>query len=268
MSKKNSNLITLRKSTKYITSVTNNHTTHKDQIILQNLIKLFNKKGYWIFKIISYKNKLNFKLNIVIYITKKKIFGILNKKKQKKKFFKQFLTLKLLKLKSYLFNIAKCYNYIIKLTILNKKVNKYLCIKYNKILLKYKSSLFIRRHLFYYDFLKVFSIASNYNLPIQNYLNLFSVVFKYLIKTKHNKFFLFLLSVMKLLIKYNKSLLKINGFKMRINGRLKGKLRAATKIIYLKSTPTQTLNKNIEYAFSPIFTRYGAFGMHLWVFKK
>lgn len=57
----------------------------------------------------------------------------------------------------------------------------------------------------------------------------------------------------------------INGLKLIVNGKIKGKLRASFSCIKIGSVPIQTISKNIDFAQLHIYTLYGAFGLKIWV---
>ena len=59
----------------------------------------------------------------------------------------------------------------------------------------------------------------------------------------------------------------LKGIKFKINGKLKGKMRASNNLITYGKIPNQSIGINIEYSLIHTFTRYGAFGMQAWVYK-
>jgi hypothetical protein len=60
----------------------------------------------------------------------------------------------------------------------------------------------------------------------------------------------------------------INGLKLIVNGKIKGKLRSSFSSVKSGSVPIQTINKNIDFAQIHVYTLYGAFGLKLWVCHK
>jgi hypothetical protein len=165
-------------------------------------------------------------------------------------------------------------NILIKLTVLNKYIKRGPHKFFNKIMKRYKKVLFIRRYLFYKDFIKVLSILYRKNVHAATITQMFSRLFKFLPKKRHSMFIKFTKLISRTLSTFrskrltNNRLTAIKGIKVRLNGRLRGKPRATTHFIIQGNIPNQTIESNLEYGFEPIFTpRYGAFGLHMWILK-
>jgi ribosomal protein S3 len=77
-------------------------------------------------------------------------------------------------------------------------------------------------------------------------------IFKEIINTKQNQWF--------------KN--KIFGVKFILKGKIRGKLRASSQIIEVGLVPTQSIDKNIQFAKITSYTLLGTFGMKLWIFTK
>ena len=49
---------------------------------------------------------------------------------------------------------------------------------------------------------------------------------------------------------------------------MKGKLRASATLINIGGVPTQPLSKYVDYSMCHTYTRLGAFGMRLWIYRN
>jgi ribosomal protein S3 len=83
---------------------------------------------------------------------------------------------------------------------------------------------------------------------------------------RHNRFLLFL---KRIVVNFNKiPLSKINGIKIIIKGRFNGAPRSRNRIIQSGRVPLQKIDSNISYCNTKVFTRYGVFGIKVWICKK
>ena len=78
-----------------------------------------------------------------------------------------------------------------------------------------------------------------------------------------NKFFHFLNLFLNFLYKYK----IVQGIKVQIKGRLRGAPRSKKFVLQQGSIPTQTITSAIRYQFLHVPTRYGVFGLKIWVFQ-
>jgi hypothetical protein len=269
MSKK-ANLITLRDSAKksFIFSINNSKETIKNFIFIKNFVYFLQSRGYWILKTIYIKTFDFCKFFLDILITRRNIYKF-KKLKQPKKFIEK-KQLSLNKLSKLFYNYLSNINSFIRFNILNNLVNIKTCRAFDNILQKFKKTLFNRKLNFYYDTLKFLGLYYEKDIHASNLLYILVNIFQHLSKKLHKVFFKFLKAIMLLLIKSTKNLLRakpIRGFKYKLNGRIKGKMRASTYLTTYGRVPNQTMEENIEYGFSHVFTRYGTFGMHLWILK-
>ena len=60
----------------------------------------------------------------------------------------------------------------------------------------------------------------------------------------------------------------ISGIKFIINGKIRGRMRASSKCISVGTIPIQSLQKNIEFSKTHVYTLYGAFGFQIWLYRK
>ena len=272
MSKK-SNLTTLRKEQTDLKLIEVNTYNY---LKFLNYLKIFRfflqKKHFWAVNLFLNITYNICKFYLTIFISTKKTRNYKSKFKVKNE-------------KSKILNLQNLANFfkitfkksisLLHITILNKKINNSFLKNLYEKTKQYKSALFQRRFNLYFDILKIVTLFSEKMINTKYLVFLFSQVFKYLSKKLHNKFLTFLETIIYSLI-YNpishdrrakNSLGKLKGIKFRINGKLKGKMRASTYLITYGNIPNQSIDKNIEYGLVHTFTRYGAFGLQAWVFK-
>jgi hypothetical protein len=163
-------------------------------------------------------------------------------------------------------------NYIIKIKVLNNQLKRGISSRLRSILKKYKFRLFKRQINLFFDTVHTLNLYYQGLTHVSSVLLVFSNVFKYLKKRLHKFFFEFLNTVFRFFLNYRRRprithIRLILGLKFRINGRLFGKRRASTSVIMMGVLPNQAIEKDIEYSAIDTFTRYGAYGMHMWVNK-
>jgi hypothetical protein len=94
-----------------------------------------------------------------------------------------------------------------------------------------------------------------------------SEFFKKLIR--HNQFLRILSKALFIYSKFFYSLQKkklIRGYRVEIKGKMNGRLRKKKRIISSGRMPFSSVNSNISYFFSESFTKYGIFGVKVWLF--
>lgn len=261
------NLLTLRKVNINLNLLSSNSKNFIYQYhILQLLKHVVYFKGIWMSK--TCFNVLN---NIAIYTFNVYYQTI------KVHFYRQ-------KTASLIFNLPKKLNFFFKLfnfykitglTLiiknLNITINKELLKNFYKKTKKFLNILFSRRFNLYLDFLKLTSLFCENKIEIFEYLKLLGLIFKPLIKRKHNRFIFFLKYLFKIFINFNTEnqlFLNIYGIKFSIMGKLLGKPRASSVLIKEGCMPIQGLEKNIEFSKIHVYTNLGAFGFKMWVYRK
>jgi hypothetical protein len=174
------------------------------------------------------------------------------KKRLKKKYIK--------KQKNNIFKNSLIKNKLILLNfkLMNKNINKKISINLNENFKRFKNKLFSRRFNLFFDFIKMSSLFIQKKINSETYLIIIGNIFKILPKRMHSQFFFFLKKLIPTLISNKES--EIKGLKLRINGKLKGKLRSSSYTISKGKIETQTLSSNIDFSKQPIFTMYGCFG--------
>ncbi len=166
------------------------------------------------------------------------------------------------------FNYYKKNIYRFKFTVLNKSLSKNLILYFKQVLVKYKNTIFNRRFNLFIDFIKITVLFYTSKIQAISYLEYLSNIFKFLTKKAHATFFKFLrVLFLKLLSVNNECLMPIKGLGFKINGKLKGKARATTFKLLVGKLPRQTITANIDFAVLHTYTRLGAFGLRLYVYK-
>lgn len=211
-------------------------------------------------------------LSVFFKITKlKKISRFLSFRKLQTKYqvnnpvFKNFVL--------FVFQAYKVSSLNLKFRILNFFVQKRLTKFFGNRLRKYLKTLFSRRLKLFVDFIQILS------LYVKNYVNTkfllynIAVIFSRLKKQRHSKFLkfikeLFTLIIFKLPTTLKKKSNKIQGVKILIKGKLRGKTRKKNKVIVLGVIPTQAINLQIEFAKTFVVTSYGVFGIKFWTYRS
>ena len=148
--------------------------------------------------------------------------------------------------------------------LLNREVPRRVTILIHKNLNYFKRVLFSRRFNLYFDFLKMTALLISKKISINIYNVILGTIFKFLTKKSHSKFFSFLKKLSYLLIKSS----TIEGIKIGINGKLKGKLRAKSFKMAVGKIGTQTISSEVDFSKVHIHTLYGCFGLKTWIKYK
>ena len=274
MSKK-ANLTTLRPKQNYLKVVQNEHYLYFRHL---NFLKIFifflQKKGIWaVLSLLSLnKSTCKFYLHIFFSTKKTRFYKSKLRKNSLKKNLKTLTPNKLTNILYFLFNKPSIY---FNLLTLNSKINKPFLKNLYYETRKYKNKLFQRRFNLFFDTLKVITLFSQNLIHTSYFLFVLSTIFRYLSKKLHRTFVTFLSQIIHSIV-YNpfkkdyrskNSFGNLKGIKFRINGKLKGKMRASTYLITYGKIPNQSIGINIEYSMVHTFTRYGVFGMQAWINK-
>jgi len=165
------------------------------------------------------------------------------------------------------FKFLRINSLIIQLCCLNSKVDKLQILYIYKLFKKYINILFVKNFNLFIDFLKIIVLFNNMQIEIESFIYIISVIFKKLHKRLHNKYFVFLNTLIKFLLK-NKYSCSIVGIKLKISGKLKGKPIASNHVYLKGKISTQSFSTNIRYSQKDIFTKYGVFGLKFWIRYK
>lgn len=161
---------------------------------------------------------------------------------------------------------------LLEVNVINKKENAALKAEFNIKLKRFKGALFSRRSNLYYDCIKLCSLFATKKITAEVFCNTLGTIFRFLQKKSHGKFLAFVQIIINTLIKPSKSSdlipTKIAGIKMRMNGKLKGKLRASSFSWSAGKISPQEVKANADYSLTHIKTVYGCFGLKIWVNYK
>ena len=275
------NILKLKKKPLFNKSCVNN-----TKILIHNNKQILNFINYYNYIKQALKLKHVYIENIKFFLLGKNLLITLNiyfsslklslLKKRSKYDFKTEEKYPILRSKNSLFpkkfsNTNKLNNATIKFYNINKKIN---IKKSLDLYINIKTSIFTllkKKRYLLMDFIKITTLLIEAKVSIQLFSLFIGQMFLTLSKKNHNRFFLILKKIFKIIIsdtKINKKILKINGFKLQMSGRIRGKTRADKRIITVGTVPLQSHFKHIEYFTQHIFTVYGVFGLKLWVFRN
>lgn len=167
--------------------------------------------------------------------------------------------------KSFFKNYNKNFFSITFLT-LNFKLKKKVLYLFYYDIKAYFSALFERRYSLFIDFIKFSGLLGQNLITATSYLFMLSQILRYLTKRSHTKFLSLLKKVFETFVAHKD--FQIYGFKFIINGKLKGKTRADTKVITSGRVACQTLTNKVEFGVIHTNTLFGVFGMRLWLYRK
>lgn len=131
---------------------------------------------------------------------------------------------------------------------------------------QFKAKLFSRRHHLYKDFIKISCLFLMKKITADAYVNILGTIFKILPKKLHSTYSRLIQNLFLFLI--NDSFSTIQGIKLIINGKFKGKLRASIVNFSIGKIKAQSLSADVSYAKTFVITMYGSFGFRLWINYK
>ena len=130
------------------------------------------------------------------------------------------------------------------------------------LLLKKKKYLLI-------DFIRITVLLTEAKISVKLFTIFIGQIFATLSKKSHNRFFLILKKLFKIIISETKQgEPTIKGIKLKMGGRLRGKTRSDVRTLTVGTVPLQSSCKNIDYFKQHIFTIYGTFGLKIWVYRN
>lgn len=152
---------------------------------------------------------------------------------------------------------------------INKEINNtkalilYKTIKSSlQVLLKKKRYLIV-------DFIRTTVLLTEGKISVKLFTIFIGQIFATLSKKSHNRFFLILKKLFRIIIaETNSNALTIKGIKLKMGGRLRGKTRADVRTLTVGTVPLQSKIKDIEYYKQHVFTVYGTFGLKVWVYRS
>jgi hypothetical protein len=238
------------------TCLTTQYENLNTNLITANLVQALKKKDIIVSDLIITNNTNNLNLNTFVFYRTNR----LKQYKLKCKF-------NLIKKNnvSKVTNLVKQKNISIKIINLNLLLDEKEVLKLFIKFKNYSNKLFNKRINLLCDLLKILSLIEMKKINIWSLVYLLSLVFKPLQKKKHGMFISFLNEVFYYLINNNKS---IQGIKMIISGRLKGKPRGSTSKSTIGKLSLTEQKTTIRNAQTHIYTIYGCFGLKLWINYK
>lgn len=85
---------------------------------------------------------------------------------------------------------------------------------------------------------------------------------------KHNRHWLvfrFLKNIIGLNFKQNRSL---QGIRIQISGKINGFSRKRKRVLSWGTLPLQTISNKIDYSYRVAITKFGVFGIKVWLYKN
>jgi len=236
----------------------------KDILLVNKTLNFVNNKSFYTLELFYRTKKLALYKN-----KKKKNFKTTNQTKTT--FFKNtaFLNLFLNVFKNLGNNL-----FVFSFNVVNNFIDKNVVLQLFRTFRSFFYLLFNRRFNLFVDFLKLTFLLYIDKIQVSTYLFLLSQIFRVLPKKAHNRFLVFLELVFKFLIEKKLSSKRsiyfstISGIKFIINGKIRGRMRASSKCISVGTIPIQSLQKNIEFHKTHVYTLYGAFGFQIWLYRK
>lgn len=192
-------------------------------------------------KIITYRNRANLLSSKKVKLTSSKLSYSLNEA----------------------FSITKNRLNFIQIENINKRIKKAIVFSLYLTYKRYVNVLFSRRFNLFIDFIKITSLFLHKDVDPKCYLYILAQTFRLLPKKKHSRFLFFLKSLFNTIVKTKQS--SILGIKFIVNGKLQGKTRAGTSKVLVGSVPIQSIDKDIVFGKTHVYTLYGAFGFKMWV---
>lgn len=156
----------------------------------------------------------------------------------------------------------------IKITNLNKIIDKSLVRKIFLLYRKYINNLFDKKFYLCVDITKITVLFLLNKVDNDVFLNYIAKIFSTIHKKNHLRFFKLVSTIFTFLIANPQKNNKILGLKLLVSGKLRGKTMASKQLINYGSMPVQTLNKNIYFEKLHVYTIYGVFGFKLWTHKN
>ena len=269
------NLITIKKKNRFELITQNSKIWNSLTILVENISRLFLIKGISLFKSFWGFDTNLVSIDLFLFYQNSKI-SIYKRKIVEKKNNDVFSTLR--GTKGFLICLKKFislygYNcFTIKAQNLNLLVDKKRVSFLFRKLKMFSANIFTRRFNLFIDFIKITTLFYQNYIELSSYIKIWARIFRFLSKRLHSRFIVFVKTVIKLLIEIGikKKNLKyaIKGVKFVLRGRIRAKPRASSNLVQMGTTPVQSFNKNIDFAFSHVHTLYGVYGIKFWVYFK
>lgn len=165
----------------------------------------------------------------------------------------------------------KLNNATIKFLNINKNINVKKTLTLYKAIKNSIVTLLKKKRYLLIDFIRISVLLMEAKISVKIFTIFIGQIFATLSKKSHNRFFLILKKLFKIMIldeKIDKNITKIKGIKLKMGGRLRGKTRSDVRTITVGTVPLQSTSKHIEYFKQHIFTIYGTFGLKVWIYRN
>lgn len=233
-----------------------------DLLIRQYVERICEHQGKILVDLKIFRNLNNCVLFIKAYQWRKRNF-LIEQKANRKKRKKEIVALKAYKNLGNIPNLAKHLQVNLMRFLKNKKMNFSVFFTNLPITYKFNRKL-LQANRFNKNFYRVYKMIE-ISLKQQSSSLLAKGLAKFFVLVgKHQKRFLVL--VKKLIKFFFFKFKNIYGVVIEINGKLNGKTRSQKYLIKCGSMPLSYINANISYSFSKALTRYGIFGIKVWLY--
>lgn len=227
-----------------------------DYLYLKNFEQALKKKGILVSSFLLSRKENSKRLHLELFYRAQKLKNYKYRINKSKK-----LKTSSLKTKSLFANKSS----ILSINILNTLLTREKLISLFKLAKKHESRLFIKRNDLFCDLLKIISLVAERKASIWALSYLLNLTFKPLRKKNHATFIAFVKEVFDFVIKDKTHNFKIKGVKFILSGRIKGKPRANIAKFHMGKIPLTQESLQIENSQEHIYTRYGCFGLKLWI---
>jgi len=156
----------------------------------------------------------------------------------------------------------------IKVINVNKKIDTQLIRQTYIMYKKHLNNLFDKKFYMCIDITKITVLFLSNKIETKIFLEHLGKVFSGIHKKNHLRYFKLIETQFEFLIINSIEEFKILGLKLQVSGKLLGKAIASKQLITRGSIPTQTLNKNISFEKTHIYTVYGVFGFKFWTYRN
>lgn len=157
-------------------------------------------------------------------------------------------------------------NVSMKLINLNSLIKKRQVFSVYKKLRRLTAKLFVKREYLFFDFIHICTLLSEKKISVWAFLAILGTIFKPLQKRGHGMFLYFVKNVFRSMMSLQTT--SIVGMKLRIAGRLKGKPRGNTSKASIGRISLTEEASCIENAQTHVHTKFGCFGIKLWIHYK
>jgi ribosomal protein S3 len=84
---------------------------------------------------------------------------------------------------------------------------------------------------------------------------------------KHNRHWLIFRFLKNLMGTYYNNNKRLQGVKIQISGKINGFSRKRRRVLSWGTLPLQTITNDIDYSYRVVITKFGVFGVKVWLYK-